>query len=267
MDGVVGVVSLAVFIGVWLWLARRQKAKGRGWIARQLIGSSAACIAGLLVIALAIEIGLIHPTEKTASKPAVTYTINKDDYSPGRPRKVEVTIPHRLGDVELAEVAKKIRDDSNVDADRTFIGLRVLGQSDRAYWANVSFDPDYKATLIGLSATDYAKLMALDLNAYPDQKGSWLRDGALGHVMVLYTKGDKYFIDSLFATGGKNTDEYVGKRMQNGALRLEQPDNGFGEYYIVEPGGNLQGWGENGVYMTLPARPAIAGTGATPVKG
>lgn len=181
-----------------------------------------------------------------------SYSITKDDVREGRPRKVEVMLPERLSEAALAEVAKAVRVDTKFKTEKTFIGFRVDGQSDSAYWANASFDPDYRSSLIGLSAQDYQTLKALDLSAYPNRIGSWLRDGALGHVMVLYKQGDKYLIDSVFSSGGKNTAQYVGKNLPDGGLRLDDPESGFDEYYVVDAKGNLQGWGENGVYMTLP---------------
>jgi len=126
--------------------------------------------------------------QQAASNAAVSpsYSITKDDFREGRPRKVEVMLPERLSDADLAEVAKAVRADTKFKAEKTFIGFRVDGQTDSAYWANASFDPDYRSSLIGLSAQDYQTLKALDLKDYQNRVGSWLRDGALGHVMVLY---------------------------------------------------------------------------------
>lgn len=220
-----------------------------------------------VVIVLAVIAGAVSlfsggsdtkPVEKTLQQAAPiaavpqSYSITKDDLREGRPRKVEVMLPKRLNDADLAEVSKAIRADSKFKADKTFIGFRVQGQADSAYWASASFDPDYRASLIGLSAQDYEALKTLDLKAYPNRIGSWLRDGALGHVMVLYKNNDNYLIDSVFASGGKNTEHYVGKKQPDGGLRLDDPEAGFNEHYVVDDMGNLQGWGENGVYMTLP---------------
>lgn len=199
-----------------------------------------------------------NPAEMTAKQDASTaalptaYVITKDDFREGRPRKVEVLLPKRLNNADLAKVAETVRADTKFKADRTFIGFRIEGQSDRAFWANATFDPDYKASLIGLSLHDYQALKALDLKAYPNRIGSWLRDGAPGYVMVLFKQGDKYLIDSVFPSGGKNTATYVGKQLPDGGLRLDDPETDFNEHYVVDAKGNLQGWGENGVYMTLP---------------
>lgn len=216
----------------------------------------------LVIIAVAVSMcsggNKDKPAEKTATQAAPVavvqsnYSITKDDFREGRPRKVEVMLPKRLNDTDLAEVAKAVRADTKYKADKTFIGFRVEGQTDSAYWANVSFDPDYRASLNGLSAQDYQTLKALGLKAYSNRIGSWLRDGALGHVMVLYKQNDKYLIDSVFPSGGKNTEHYVGKKQPDGGLRLDDPETSFNEHYVVDAKGNLQGWGENGIYMTLP---------------
>jgi hypothetical protein len=258
MDGVVAIVALAVFIGVWWWLVKQLRKSGRGFLLRHLLGCTAAWMAGLLIVGSAISMGLIEAKpEQVAqkaepSKLAIKYSIVKDEQRGNAPRKVEAMLPRRLTDAELAEVAKAIRDESKVKAERTFIGFRVEGQTDKSYWANASFDPDYKGSLIGLGAADYQALTEMDLSAYADQVGSWLRDGALGHVMVLYKKDGKYFIDSVFSGGGKNTNAYIAKSLPEGGLRLEEPDNGFGEYYILKKDGVLEGWGNNGKYMSLP---------------
>lgn len=216
----------------------------------------------LLIIAVVVSMCSVasndsHP-EKSAKQTAPTtalppvYSIIKDDFHEGRPRKVEVMLPERLSDADLAEVAKAVRTDTKFKAERTFIGFRVDGQTDSAYWANASFDPDYRSSLIGLSAQDYQTLKALDLKAYPNRIGSWLRDGSPGYVMVLSKQGDKFLIDSVFPSGGKNTGMYVGKQLPDGGLRLDDPDSDFNEHYVVDAIGNLHGWGDNGVYMTLP---------------
>jgi len=215
----------------------------------------------LLIAAVVVSMCSIAsngPAEKTAKQGAPdaalpnAYSITKDDFREGRPRKVEVLIPKRLNDADLAKLAEAIRADTKFKADKTFIGFRIEGQSDRAFWASARFDPDYKASLIGLSLQDYQTLKALDLKAYPNRIGSWLRDGAPGYVMVLSRKDEKYLIDSVFPNGGKNIGTYVGKQLPDGGLRLDDPETDFNEHYVVDTKGNLQGWGENGVYMTLP---------------
>lgn len=258
MDGVVAIVALVVFVGVWWWLAKQMRKSGRGFLVRHLLGCMGGWMAGLLVAGAAVSMGIIEAKpEETAqttqpATPAIKYTIVKDEFREGRPRKVEVLLSRRLNDAELADVAKAIRDDADAKAEKTFIGFRVEGQTDSSYWANASFEPEYKSYLIGLSAADYQALTGLDLSGYTEQLGSWMRDGALGHVMVLYKKDGNYFIDSVFASDGRNTEAFKAKALPDGSMRFETPDNDFGEYYILKQDGTLEGWGAKGKYMTLP---------------
>lgn len=273
MDGLVGLVSLVVFVGVWWWLVKLFRKSGRGFVTRHLLGCIAGWMAGLLVAGAAVSLGLVDAKSvdgvqtKNAGRPPVKYEIVKDEFSEGRPRKVQVQLSRRLTDSELDDLAKEIRDNSHARADRTYIGFRVEGQTFSTFWANVSFEPKYSKSVNGLSVADYEALVAIDLSPYHTPLGAWLRDGPLGRVMVLYTKNGEYFIDSLFPSGGKNTELYIAKHLPDGTLRLETPDNGFGEYYIVKADGTLQGWGENGVYMTLPSRTPTANGELFPEKG
>lgn len=186
----------------------------------------------------------------TVTRAPVPFTITQDEAREGRPRKMEVLLPRRLNDAELAQVAAAVRDTGKVWP-RTFIGFRVEGQQDKAYWANAMFDPDYKAHVIGLSEQDYNTLRKVDLSSYQNVLGRWMLDGALGHFLVLYQKGGKYQMDSVFTTG-KFTRPYVAKKLSDGDLQLTEPDNGHGEYYVLKPDGTLEGWGKEGRYQELP---------------
>lgn len=183
----------------------------------------------------------------------IPYTVTKDEHRPAAPRKVEVLLPRRLSAEELAQVSAAVRDSVSEPADRTLIGYRVEGQQDTAYWANASFDPDYSSHVIGLTAEGYQKLSQLDLSHHKDILGHWFIDGALGHVMVLHREGGKYLIDQYFEDGSHGSDVYSARKLGNGELRLEQP-NDHGEYYVLKADGSLEGWSENGKYLTLPKR-------------
>lgn len=218
-------------------------------------------LGGLVVLGLIIAVVVSmcsggskdKPEEKvTQAADTPSYSITNDDLRNAQARKVEVMLPNRISEAELAQVAEAIRKNTKSKHQRTFIGFRVEGQTSRTYWANASFDPDLKSSVLGVSAPDYQVLKAMDLKQYPDRIGSWLSDGGLGHVKVLYPREGKYFIDLIYPNGEKGTEKYLGKKLSDGGLRLETPDNDFGEYYVVDASGNLQSWSENGNYLTLP---------------
>ncbi len=80
MDAVVMVAFLAVWAGAWWWLAKRMGSNGRGWFVRNLAGGSAGLFAGLVLVTICIEAGLIQPASKNAEEtiaeasPAVSTT-------------------------------------------------------------------------------------------------------------------------------------------------------------------------------------------------
>lgn len=193
-------------------------------------------------------------TPAALSQPSAEYTILQDETRGTAKRTVEVVLPHRISVESLASIAKEIKSKATKTTDRTFIGYRVDGQTDTSYWATTHYNPDLDVMVQGLSLSDYEALASLPLDGYGRVIGSWLDDGPLGHVKVLYANDDGHFIDSVFVGGGVNTETYVASKLPDGSLRLEEPEAENGEYYIVTADGALQGWSENGNYQTLPPR-------------
>lgn len=60
MDNLVGVLSLAVGVGTWWWLAGRMKKRGSGWLTRQVAGSFACCFMAVFIAGLAISTGAVE---------------------------------------------------------------------------------------------------------------------------------------------------------------------------------------------------------------
>lgn len=60
MDNLVGVLSLAVGVGTWWWLAGRMKKRGWGWLTRQVAGSFACCFMAVFIAGLAISTGAVE---------------------------------------------------------------------------------------------------------------------------------------------------------------------------------------------------------------
>ena len=269
-DSIVLVLFFAAIMSVWIWLAGRMKRNGRGWFMRQLAGSTAGTFAGLLVVVAAMALGVIKPNEGPSTSQAQTpsalpvksadlllpeYTVTKDEYKRDIKRTVEVQLPRRITKDQLAALASVIKAKATQETNLTFIGYRVDGKSKGVYWATTHYDPDMKVVIQGMTLDDYQALTTIDLKpAYPGLKQAWLRDDGFHCLMVMYQKDGKYFIDQLFADGGKNTDAYRSKTLPDGNLRLDDPESSFNEYYLVKADGTLEGWGESGIYMSLKPR-------------
>lgn len=267
-DSIVLVLFFVTIIGVWIWLAGRMKRGGRGWFMRHFIGSTAGTFAGLVIVSLALALGIIEPKDRqhssqqqAAAEPASSpdkhlpaYTVVKDEYKRDIKRSVEVRLPARVTKDELAAMAAAIKATATQKTNLTFIAYRLADDDGKGTaWATTHYMPELQITVLGLSLEGYQALSKIDVaKKYPDNKGAWLRDiGELSHVMVLYQRDGKYFIDQLFADGGKNTEAYRAKKLADGNLRLDEPDSSFHEYYVVKADGTLEGWGESGLYMNL----------------
>ncbi|MCV6429387.1 zinc ribbon domain-containing protein [Pseudomonas aeruginosa] len=267
-DSIVLALFLAAIVGTWLWLAGRMKRGGKGPFLCHFVGSTVGIVAGLVVVTVAVSLGVIKPKDGHTAAPAQVasqpsgvaeisqpaYTVIKDEYKRDIKRTVVVQLAERVTKDQLTALAAAIKATATQKTNLTFIGYRLVdGDAKGAYWATTHYTPDLEVSILGLPLADYQTLSAIDIaKSYPDNKGAWLRDlGSMSHVMVLYQKGGKFFIDQLFANGGKNTEAYGVKKLADGSLRLEEPENSFKEYYVVKTDGTLEGWGEGGRYLTL----------------
>lgn len=72
MDVVVAFAFIAIWAGIWWWLAKRMKGNDRNWLVRNLAGSTAGLFAGLVVVAVALELGIIQPAVDPATDVAAS---------------------------------------------------------------------------------------------------------------------------------------------------------------------------------------------------
>jgi len=234
MDALVMLVALGALVGVWFWLARTMRNKGRGWFIRHLAGSFAGSFAFMLLVMVAVGTGLItaEPKEENAgtevaavtpdiAQSDVAYSITKDETTAPFKRTVEVALDSRIREADLQRIAEAIKAEAKQKTDRTFIGYRIEGKTTGAYWATTHYDPTLKVVIQGLSIDEHKSLSSIDLSGYQELVGHWIRDGALGHLMVLYKKDGNYFIDSFFADGSRGTTAYVAKGFQGAICELK----------------------------------------------
>ncbi|MFC3338160.1 hypothetical protein [Paracandidimonas soli] len=85
----------------------------------------------------------------TALAGETKYTITKDEAMGPIKRTVEATLPEKVDEQTLGQLATEIKESSNKNFGFTFIGWRVEGEKSDTYWANTRFDPDMKITIIG----------------------------------------------------------------------------------------------------------------------
>ena len=74
MDFLVAVAFIAVWILGWRWIAQKMNRNGKGWFVRHLAGGSAGFFAGVFIVALALEVGVI-----TSDKKQVAEVVSSND--------------------------------------------------------------------------------------------------------------------------------------------------------------------------------------------
>lgn len=251
------------FFSIWgaLWWrgASQLKKQGRGWFMRNWIASTMAGFFVLIIWAVLLFAGAFNDESPVATSPVTPSTVAehsivKDEYRGSITRKVEVTLKKPLTEEQLRDIAYSIKAKAKHETERTFVGYRLKGKEAGTYWATTHYDPDLEVAVLGLSSEGYKTLFATDIQKmYPANIGAWLRDdyGSASHLLVAYERDGSYFIDSLFVDGGKSTRKMMGKSQPDGSLRLEETDNDFGEYYMIDRNGTLQGWNSDGLYLTV----------------
>ncbi|ROT46091.1 hypothetical protein [Pusillimonas sp. NJUB218] len=104
-----------------------------------------------IVSMLSATIALLAPLSIYAQQ-AAPYTISKDETMGSIKRTVEATLPAKVDEKTLGQLAVKIRDSNKNKFGLTFIGWRVDGEKADTYWANTRFDPEMNISIIGTPA-------------------------------------------------------------------------------------------------------------------
>lgn len=270
MDALVMLVFVAAFVGVWLWMAKYLGRKGRHWLLRHLAGSTVGLFAGLLIVAFALEAGIIDPVANQRGTPVAeqapefdltgAYTVQSDKLMAPYKRTVEVALHVRLDQAQLAKLAEIIKAMDDTEVARTFIGYRLDSlPADSSYWATTHYNPDLEVAIQGLSPAEYRALLDIDTGIGSDELlGSWIVERGFNYLAVAYKRDGQYAMADLFPDGSRGDAELLqGTMLDDGSLRLEEPENDFGEYFTIDPEGNLRFWGERGNYFTAAPRASL----------
>ena len=180
------------------------------------------------------------------------YKITEDTVKGNIKRTVEVELPSRTDEETLRALAEKIRDISNVDVERTFIGYRISGDhKNQSYWATTHYNPSLEVKILGESASDYEKIKNTGL---PEGGvlGTWMANWGYEYKMIAYKKGDQTYIRSIFDDGSSSDEVYEQSQSEKGIKLQDEGGKERGEYFIINPEGHLEFWSENGNYYTAP---------------
>lgn len=128
MDALVMIAALAVWAGAWWWLAKRMGSKGRGWFSRHLVGSAAGLFAGLVLVSLSLEVGLIEPAGKPTDSIAAEASPNQASPADEAAKPNDATPPVAL---EARQPVKSLGIRAAVYAERVNAALIEFGKPAR----------------------------------------------------------------------------------------------------------------------------------------
>lgn len=212
----------------------------------------AAFVAASLVTLLACSPESTKPTAVRAEVP-FAYSIMSDESKPPHKRTVEVQLETRATPEQLESLATAIKAAGKNDVARTFIGYRLKdGDPDSAYWATSHFNPDLEIKYQGLSPEGYEQLLSADTDHYEGRVGRWMIEYGINYLAVLNLQDGQMVLNQRFKDGGQSATPLLHTMQPDGTLRLDEPENDFGEYYTLDREGNLRFWNaENKNFLTV----------------
>lgn len=262
-DFVFFLAVLAVLVGIWHFAARKLSAEGWRPLTRHLVAASFGLAASFVTALLLV--GFTEDTKERTSKTqtyksqdfSALYRIVSDESRAPHKRTVEVVLKERVEESQLEEIGRSIKAMGEQEVERTFIGYRLESQSpETAYWGTTHYNPELRVSVSGLTPSQLEAYQSYDpAEHHQDVIGSWrIERGGFNYIAVAYQKAGKVFIDDVFPGEGSNTSRYNAEPTEDGGMRLQKPDDTFGEYFVVAPEGDLQFWSENGNYYTAEPR-------------
>lgn len=188
----------------------------------------------------------LQQTTQTVTESEPKYEIISDDKRGNITRKVQVELPSRLSKQQLEIIANQIKDADSTKYERTFIMYRIQGEKSVAAWATIRFDPNLDAKLIGLSADDFKKLLALKLDVDGEVIGQWVSpNGMTDHIDVIYKKNKQYFKKDFYLDATMKPHEMV---RDGDTFRYK--DLAETQYFVINSNGDLEYHGSSGnVYL------------------
>lgn len=210
-----------------------------------------ATIAALSLVSLYF-IGQMATSEESGmtdqARPGVEFEVIKDE-SDRYKRSVEVLLPDRISEQQLADVAAYLHRDREGN---TFIGYYIEGEGDYAYWATTHYDPEMTVRIIGSSQSQEQALSSPAESEGAEVVGSWrVSRGYNSVITITESDGEKRLIQRF--QDGSEIDNPVQERVVNGQVRLSDGiGENNGEYYVIGSDGRLQFWSDSGNYYTAP---------------
>lgn len=178
----------------------------------------------------------------------VEFNIRSEDNKRDIKRVVEVDLPKRIDENQIKIIADEIKFGDKKEYERTFIVFFIPEMENS--WATVSFDPDYKLTMLGSSEQNHEALKVKDVAITGKKLGEWNANWGFEYKVIFEEKDGKVFRHQIFADGKQKPEEIQVIDIKGQNAYQDSTGKEHGEYYIINKAGDLEFWSENGNYYT-----------------
>lgn len=172
----------------------------------------------------------------------ITSDYNKHDIK----RSIDVTLNERIDADSLRVYSEEIRS-LNPGIPHTFISWHLKTRPGGASYAISNFNPDYDGQLVGLSASDYGRLVRFqeDVKVW----GAWIvYSGVFEHRLTVFRKGESYIFRSRYQDNSFMDLKFYVKKT-DGQYRFYTDDPSFSDaYYLYQKNGDLSLVGKSGEF-------------------
>jgi hypothetical protein len=170
------------------------------------------------------------------------YSIINTDLNLKRGFRVSVRIYEKLPNLDLIDIAKRVKSDINAISDRGMVFFLLPEMLDKnGGWAAVDFNPEIRVRIIGKSIEDEYKIRS-GLENVTNYVGLWMDNGMPGDVIIRIRK-DKVegnVFEYVSPTDPKPSELAIPlKRIQKGGKTIFIDNENTEQFFVVEENGDL----------------------------
>lgn len=207
----------------------------------------------LLVLSLLSVAGCSNESNTTSSSiqtetEKLEFNIRSEENKRDIKRVVKVDLPKRINENKIKIIANEIKLGDRKEYERTFI-IFFIPEMQNA-WATVSFDPDYKLTMLGSSEQNHEVLEAKDVTITGKKIGEWNANWGFEYKVIYEEKDGKVLRHQVFSDGEQKPEEIQVIDIKGKKAYQDSTGKEHGEYYIINKDGDLEFWSENGNFYT-----------------
>ena len=178
--------------------------------------------------------------------------VGQDVFQTSR-RSLDVRLSQPVDESVLEALAYKLRDEDSRSFPRTFIVYYLPGMTvGEGGWATSHFDPELTVQILGLRPEASSRLSKFTEEYGESLVGAWENNQVgFASTFVIHEAGGEVALEQIFPDGSARTIR-LREESATGGRQFRDPENPFGEYWLVRQG-NLEARDAEGVIYT--ARP------------